>query len=108
MCGATSGRPPTWSSCRWVSTTCFTEPQPRPAALRPSSIAASEPAVPRSTIAASLLRTRMYADTYDMLTRRQSPATAPLAAGTGGSKDSAAAGGGVDDGEEQEPSTVMP
>jgi hypothetical protein len=48
----------------------------------------------------------MYADTDNMLTRRQSPATAPLAEGTGVSGDSAGAGGAGDD--EQEVSTVTP
>jgi hypothetical protein len=61
--GAIAARPPMWSSCRWVSTMCFTDGHPAPAALRPSSIADSEPPVPRSTIAASPLRTRMYAAT---------------------------------------------
>jgi hypothetical protein len=42
-----------------------------------------------------------------MVTRRQSPATAPPAAGTGCSDDAAGAGG-VDDSDEQEPSTVTP
>src|SRR3954468_21759193 len=105
--GAISARPPTWSSCRWVSTMCFTDFQFWPAALSPSSIAGPEPLSPRSTIATSLPRTRMYADTYDIANRRQSPATGPLAAGTG-TGEGAGEGEGEGAEEEQPARTVTP